>query len=64
MTVDELLEALNQLHKEGYGKLNIVYHNDCATRKLSLVNTVDVLTDDDHIGKFVKLNSKEEYIWL
>ena len=61
MTVDELLKALNQLHKEGYGKLSIVYPNDRVTRKLSLVDMVDVLTDDDHIGKFVKLNSKEEY---
>ena len=60
MTVNELVKELNKLCEEGYGKLNVVYRDDCTMRHLSSVDTVDVLVDDDHIGKFVKLDSREE----
>ena len=60
MTVDELNKELEKLQKEGYGKLNIVYCDDCTARGLSKVDRIDVVTDNDHIGKFVLLNTKGE----
>lgn len=60
MTVDELYEELKKLHDEGYGKLNIAYRDECTDRGLSKVSTVNVITDNDRIGKFVILNTKEE----
>ena len=60
MTVDELCVKLEKLHEEGYGKLNVAYNNECTARGLSKVDTIDIVTDNDHIGKFVLLNTKGE----
>jgi hypothetical protein len=60
MTVDELYKELKKLHDEGYGKLNVAYRDECTDRGLSRVSTVDVITDNDRIGKFVILNTKDE----
>lgn len=60
MTVDELYEELKKLRDEGYGKLNVAYRDECTDRGLSKVSTVNVITDNDRIGKFVILNTKEE----
>lgn len=60
MTVDELNKELEKLQKEGYGKLNIAYNDECKERGLSRVDKIDVVTDNDRIGKFVILNTKEE----
>jgi len=59
MTVDELYEELKKLRDEGYGKLNIAYRDECTARGLSRVNNVEVITDNDHIGKFILLYTKE-----
>lgn len=60
MTVDELWIELKKLHDKGYGKLNIAYKDECTDRGLSKVDNVEVITDNDHIGKFILLNTNCE----
>lgn len=60
MTVDELNKELEKLQKEGYGKLNIAYRDDYTERGLSRVDRIDVVTDNQHISKFVLLNTNGE----
>lgn len=60
MTVDELYEELKKLRNDGEGCLNVAFRNECKERGLSRVDKIDVVTDNDHIGKFVLLNTKDE----
>lgn len=60
MTVNELYEELKKLRNDGKGCLNIAFRNDCVKRGMSKVDKICVLVDDDHIGKFVLLDTKEE----
>lgn len=60
MTVDELYEELKKLRNDGKGCLNIAFRNECEERGLSRVDKMDVVTDNDHIGKFVLLDTKNK----
>ena len=60
MTVDELYEELKRLRSNGEGCLNIVFRNECVGRGMSKVDKIHVLVDNDHIGKFVLLDTKDE----
>ena len=60
MTVNELYEELKKLRNDGKGCLNITFKNKCVERGMSKVDKIYVLVDDDHIGKFVLLDTKDE----
>ena len=60
MTVDELYEELKKLRSKGEGCLNIAFRNECVERGMSRVDKIYVLVDNDHIGKFVLLDTKDE----
>ena len=60
MTVDELYEELKKLRNNGEGCLNVAFRNECVERSMSKVDKIHVLVDNDHIGKFVLLDTKNE----
>lgn len=60
MTVDELYEELKILRSNGEGCLNIAFRNEFVERGMSKVDKIYVLVDNDHIGKFVLLDTKDE----
>lgn len=60
MTVNELYEELKKLRDNGEGCLNIAFKNECVERGMSKVDKICVLVDNDHIGKFVLLDTKDK----
>ena len=60
MTVDELYEELKKLRNDGEGCLNVAFRNECVERGMSRVDKIHVLVDNDYIGKFVLLDTKDE----
>ena len=53
-------EELKKLRNDGEGCLNIAFKNKCVERGMSKVDKIYVLVDNDHIGKFVLLDTKDE----
>lgn len=60
MTVNELYEELKKLRDNGEGCLNIAFKDKCVERGMSKVDKICVLVDNDHIGKFVLLDTKDK----
>lgn len=59
MTVNDLIKELQYLKQEGYGQLNVAYKDDSSDHGKSRVDKVEVLMENNRIGKFVYLYSSK-----